>query len=614
MLVCSVLIYIAINTDVERIKLDTAAEFSSRVQHLETTIGQLETMATILSQSMAYTVTYYGHNPNGDILDYFEPQGELLSLKFIDEHYQSGLYTENPVNANQRKRLELLLKTGPYLPHFLHEEKIEKVAIYNHAPKAKLVYPNSNKESRIAFSKELKASYWQYFWEKHQNRNIYWKLIKVEDSYKLSLTVSVLDSVDGLVGLIQFIFSQDVFDQEIDPPSGPDSLVFLSEISSPPILIATTEYEKNEYSIGKTFNMQEGKELPKEIQALLQSLGDWVYQSDDYFVLSVPISGAFNLVYLTDAKGFSFLSSNLLQFSVLILIFLVFLGVFVDRLVFHNLTMLKQKDDSLTEKNRLLTTALSELEEAQQELIHKEKIVSLGNLVAGLAHQLNTPLSIVITAVTYIIESFNKFSSKLESGIRKSELKEFLQNGRESSLLISNNLAKATGLIDNFKLLASNESEDDISQFNVIEYTEAVLSGLRPTLDKRRIKSSINSSQDIHIYNYPVYYTQIIVQLVNNAVLHGLGYDGNIRIEIYKSNDLKGVMVDIIDDGKGIAQEDIDRIFEPFFTSKCVAEQMGLGLTIVHNLVSGKMSGAIKVSSDAGKGSCFSLYLPSLMP
>lgn len=612
MIVCSVLIFVAVNTDVQRIKLDTAADFSSRVQHLETTISKLETMATILSQTMTYTVDYHGRNNNEDVLDYFSLEGELLTLNYIDENYLSGLYARLPINQQERQRLALLLKTGPYLPHFLQEEKLEKVTIYNYSPTAKLVYPNNGLASKTEFQTELNDGLWEYFWQAHQHRNILWKLIKVNNSYKLSLTVSILDPEQGLVGLIQFLFSQNVFDQDIYQPSGPDSLVFLSELSENPLLIATTEYEDNEVSIGKKFVMEEGKELPQDMQILLKSVDDWVYQSDDYFLLSVRLASAFNLVYLTDSRGFSFLSSRLLKYGIVLLIILVFIGVFVERMVYRNLTVLKQKDDVLTMKNQQLTEAFDELEETHRELIQKEKIASLSNVVAGLAHQLNTPLSVAITAASYLTESLVKVTNKFNLGIKKSELEDFLVNTKESSLLISNNLDKSRSLVDNFKLLANEDSEDQLNLFSVVEYTKAVVQGLKPKLDERRIKLKINAESDIQVCNYSVPYTQIIVQLVNNAVLHGVEHDGNITINVAKDQDRHGVVVDILDDGKGIKKSDIDRVFEPFFTSKCAAEQMGLGLSIVHNLISGKMSGEIKVSSELGKGCCFSLYFPSL--
>jgi signal transduction histidine kinase len=106
--------------------------------------------------------------------------------------------------------------------------------------------------------------------------------------------------------------------------------------------------------------------------------------------------------------------------------------------------------------------------------------------------------------------------------------------------------------------------------------------------------------------------TQIIVQLINNALSHGLEHDGHLRIEINKNHESNGVLVNIIDDGRGIDKGEIDRVFEPFFTSKCAADKVGLGLTITHNLVLGKMRGEIKVSSVLNEGCCFSLQLPNL--
>jgi len=605
------LVYVAITIDIERTKLDTAGDFSASVQHLEATISQLETMATILSKSITHNVDY-DDKSDKDILDYFEQQGDLFSLKFIDDNYRSHLYTKRPINNEQKSRLELLLKTGAYLPHFLQEEKIEEIAIHNNSPQAKLLYPHNNKMSKQNFESELDNEYWQLFWKVHQKKNIYWKLIKRGEELKLSLTVSILDPVQGLVGIIQLLFAHDAFDQDIYYPDSASALVLLTENSPPYLLVASTKASGEDLSDERTFKLQVGRELPSAILALQNSLKGWVYQSDKYFMLSVPLSSAFNFIYLTDSKEFGLMSSRLMPFGLALIASLIFLGIFVERLVHKSLTALKQKDDTLMGKNQLLSTTLTELEETYQELIHREKIASLGNVVAGLAHQLNTPLSIAITAASYITESNEEFIKKFDSGLKKSELKEFLQKGYESSLLVSNNLDKTTHLVDNFKLLSNDESADELNLFNVVEYTEAVIQGFKPRLDARRIKSKINSEQGIKIYNYPISFTQVIVQLVNNSMLHGVESGGSITINIYKGEAKTGVFVDIIDDGKGIKKEDIDRVFEPFFTSKCVAEQVGLGLTIVHNLILGKMSGEIKVSSERGEGCCFSLYIPSL--
>jgi len=611
-ILCSALIYLAANADMERIKLDAAADFSSRVQSLEAITEHLENLATMMSHFMSYSVEYNYENKDYNIVESFQLNDEMLSLKYINDNYQSGLYIKPPINTNQHRKIKLLLKTGAYLPHILQEERIESIAIYYQSPQAKVVYPDMGNVSNLQFKKELKEGYWQSFWLTHQEDTVDWRLVTLDGINKLALSVSILTPAEGLVGIAQFIFPLDVFDQDIYQPSGPDSIVFLSEISTVPLLIATTQNENNSSAISSQFDMKKGLVLPNEVQSLLKSIDGWLYQSDDYFLLSVPISGAFNLVYLTDAKDLAIFSSNIFKYGVGLLIFVLFMAFYIERILHRNLTLLKQQDDILIGKNKLLVTTLSTLETTQQELIQKEKIASLGGVVAGLAHQLNTPLGIAITANSYINEATEKLTNKLNQGLKKSELTSFFDNIKESSRLVNNNLSRATGLVNNFKLLATDESEDEQCLFNVVEYTQAILLGFKLKFEERRIKSEVYSEQAIEINNYPVSYTQIIVQLINNALSHGLKDDGHIRIEIYKSSKFNGVLINIIDDGKGIDKEEIDRIFEPFFTSECSADKIGLGLTITHNLVLGKMRGEIKVSSVLDEGCCFSLHLPNL--
>ena len=610
-ILCFALIYLAANTELERIKLDAGADFSSKVQHLETTIEHLETMASVISNSMSHHVDYSPKESAIDIDELFDKENPLHTLKYIDDSYKSGLYVSSPLLKEQQNKLKVLLRTGSYLPHLLQEEKLEQIAIYFQNPEAKLVYPAADKNSPARFLQEQQSGYWQSFWDIHQHNTFHWKLIKIENSLKLSLTVSILEPNEGLMGLVQFIFSHEIFDPEINQANGPDSLVFLSEIAYPNLLVATTE--DDESSFIKKFSMQEGENLPSEIQLLLNSINSWVYQSDQYFLLSVPIAQAFNLVYLTDVKGLQVLSLTIFKYGIALLVFLILIGVYVDRVIYQNLATLKEQDDALTDKNKLLTSTLSSLESTQQELIQKEKIASLSSVVAGLAHQLNTPLSIAVTATSFISESTERITNKFNQGLKKSELETFLKDTYKSSQLVDGNLERASCLVDNFKLLASNESEDELCLFDVVEYTHAILQGFRPTFEQRRIKSNIESALDIKIYSYPTSYTQILVQLINNILTHGIESEGCITVNITKNAALNQIKVDVIDDGKGIEKGKIDRIFEPFFTSKPKIEQTGLGLTIIHNLVLGKMLGEIKVASEQGEGCCFSLTLPSII-
>lgn len=610
LIICVFLIGVLIKSDLERTKLDTAADFSSRVQHLETTIDQLEEMATILSQSLTFNFDFGG---KFDIDEYLKESGsDYLIIDSKHENYRSGLVSLKPKSDIEAKRLELLIRTGSFLPHFLIVDELESISIFLDKPLAKLSYPFESEGAIEQLSKEYSSAIYKEIWNSHRKQNIVWRMININGQVKLSLSAGVLAPEKGLVGIIQFIFPRDIFDAQLFKASGPDSLVFLTDELKPFGLIATTQYEDGDESVGKKFDMQVGKAIPKKLQNLLEETNDWVNQSQGYFLLSVPISDTFRLVYLTDEDSFSLMESDKLLFGILFILFLALVGVTFERLIHRQLGIILFKDKELSEKNELLIETLKDLEKTQEELIHKEKIASLSDVVAGLAHQINTPLSIAVTAATYISDSLNSIYEKIESGMKKSQLINLLDSGVESTTLINNNLSKVSALIDSFKLLSIDESENKVTRFNVIEYTEAVISGLKFFLDQKNIEVQLSGDTSIRVNNYAMSYTQIIVQLVNNSVEHGIERAGLISVNVEKSEEKLGVNIEFSDNGIGICKQDIVRVFEPFFTSVKASKQVGLGLTIVHNLVHGQMSGEITVESDIGKGFKVRLFIPSL--
>ena len=609
-IICTFLIGVLIKSDVERTKLDTAADFSSRVQHLETTIGQLEEMATILAQSLTFSFDFEG---SFDIDKYLKSSGsEFLIIDSTHENYRSGLVSQKPKSAQEAKRLELLIRTGSFLPHFLIIEELESISIFLEKPLARLNYPFESENAIEELLKEQDNGYHQEIWDSHRKQNIVWRMIEINGQTKLSLSAGILAPESGLVGVIQFLFPRDIFDQQLFKASGPDSLVFLTDDMKPFGLIATTQYEDSDNSIGKKFDMQLGNPIPKRLQRLLEETNDWVNQSQGFFLLSVPISGTFRLVYLTDEDSFSFMGSDKLLLGILFIVFLILVGVTFERLIHRQLDIILSKDRQLSEKNKLLIETLQDLEKTQTELLHKEKIASLSDVVAGLAHQINTPLSIAVTAVTYMKDSLDSIYEKINTGMKKSELMNLLDSGVESTTLINNNLRKVSSLIDSFKLLSVDESENKVTCFNVKEYTEAVISGLRFFLDQKNIDVEILGEESIRVNNYAMSYTQIIVQLINNSVEHGIERTGLIQVKIGKAKEKVGVNIEFSDNGIGICKQDIIRVFEPFFTSVKASKQVGLGLTVVHNLVHGQMSGEIKVESDLGQGFKVLLFIPSL--
>jgi signal transduction histidine kinase len=271
----------------------------------------------------------------------------------------------------------------------------------------------------------------------------------------------------------------------------------------------------------------------------------------------------------------------------------------------------KQRTAELTHANQQLKESMEELQKTQKFIIEHEKMASLGELVAGVSHEINTPIGIGVTMASTIMDEAKRFKKLVESGeIRKSDLDDFTEILKESSQILLNSMNNAHHLIQNFKQVAVDQSSNKNREFNVKEVIEEVYS----TLHHRTKTSSVSYELDVPDYlymnSYPGPLGQILTNLFNNSLLHGFEEQqaGEIKVSV---EDL-GQQVKIIheDNGSGIAETKIRRIFEPFYTTKLGQGGSGLGLSIVHNLVVHLLQGNIDVYSDKDNGTRFEIIVP----
>jgi len=279
----------------------------------------------------------------------------------------------------------------------------------------------------------------------------------------------------------------------------------------------------------------------------------------------------------------------------------------------QNLTKSWQKQTVvLQEMNEELTKTLKDLQATQKQLIESEKMAALGSLVAGVAHEINTPLGVGVTAASTLDQETELFISSCKTGLTRAILKDYIHTAKQSSKLILSNLTRAADLVYSFKQVAVDQTTLEKRDFNLKSYLKAVLRSLGPQLSRYTVE--IKGEEAIQLESYPGAFSQVITNLVMNSLTHAYqtGETGHLSFE-YKQNQSQAIMT-YSDDGCGIQPEHVDKIFDPFFTTARHQGGTGLGLHIVYNLVTQKLGGTIRCESQVGKGTTFTLRLPLETP
>ena len=262
-----------------------------------------------------------------------------------------------------------------------------------------------------------------------------------------------------------------------------------------------------------------------------------------------------------------------------------------------------------------LQHSLELLRSTQDQLIQTAKMAALGGLVAGVAHEINTPVGIGVTAASLLEEQTRACEALFQANtMKRSDLAAYFNIARESSEMILANLARASELIQRFKQVAVDQSNEEIRNISLRECLDNILLSLRPTLKKHDHKVHIHCPEGIVMRSYAGALEQMVTLLVMNSVTHGFEQMNNGQIHLDARE--RGGMIDVIfrDNGKGIPQEHLDRIFEPFFTTKRNRGGTGLGLHILYNLVTQTLGGQVHCKSSVGEGVKFNIAIPRTSP
>jgi predicted RND superfamily exporter protein/nitrogen-specific signal transduction histidine kinase len=276
----------------------------------------------------------------------------------------------------------------------------------------------------------------------------------------------------------------------------------------------------------------------------------------------------------------------------------------------------------LRKEKEELNNALELLKQTQEQLVESEKMASLGGLVAGVAHEINTPLSNAVVASTHLREEVDIIQKAIINGdITRSQLDDFLSSTDKACSLLYNNLSRAANLIQSFKQVAVDQTSQQKRLFDAKTYTEEVLLSIQPKFKKTDIQIQLDCEKDLKIEADPGSYAQVLSNLLMNSLLHAYDNDdeGIIHIAINrlpiqqtekKEQELCHLRIDYSDDGKGMDAKTLKRIFEPFYTTRRNTGGSGLGMHIVYNLVTQTLNGKISAQSKPGMGSQFLIDIP----
>lgn len=266
---------------------------------------------------------------------------------------------------------------------------------------------------------------------------------------------------------------------------------------------------------------------------------------------------------------------------------------------------------SLEEQTVKLQKEIEERKRTEKKLVQSEKMAALGDLVAGVAHEINTPLGIGVTGISYLNDATKIFQKQFEAGeATKSNLEKFLNDCEQACKVTLANLNRAAQLVNGFKQIAVDQSSDEKRPFNIKQYLDEILFSLYPRIKKTRHKVDVDVQNELEMNSFPGALSQVMTNLIMNSLLHGFEEKEEGLISITARQESEFIVFGYDDNGKGMTEEQQKKIFDPFFTTKRGAGGTGLGMHLVYNLVSEKLGGEISCVSEIDKGTSFTITVP----
>jgi signal transduction histidine kinase len=259
-----------------------------------------------------------------------------------------------------------------------------------------------------------------------------------------------------------------------------------------------------------------------------------------------------------------------------------------------------------------LTHKIDEVEMARNELLQSEKMASLGRMVAGFAHEINTPIGIAVGAISNGEGALNEIDRMLESEeVSEEALRAALATLRQGDQLAISNLRRAAALVQSFKRTSIDQASDEEREFSLRELVDDVFSALHNQLKRTQVNATVHCPESLKIKGAPGLLEQVLTNLMMNSLVHGFDNGllaGNITVEVSLANNR--LMIDYSDTGAGMSEVVLNKIFEPFFTTRRGQGGSGLGMYICYSIVTARLGGTIRCESQPGAGTRFLIEYP----
>ena len=275
---------------------------------------------------------------------------------------------------------------------------------------------------------------------------------------------------------------------------------------------------------------------------------------------------------------------------------------------------LQRTQQELVQRNQALSEALAILQSAQGELVRQERLASLGALVAGVAHEINTPLGVCVTATSHLEEELNlALAEQAEGALSEQGLGRFLEAADDAVRILKTNTQRAAKLIRGFKQISVDQSSGEMRTVDLADYLNEVLAALAPSLKGKSVSVNLECPSELSVHIHPGALAQVVTNLVLNSMLHGFEGRTSGLVSITASHEHDTLRLQYEDDECGMDASALNKLFDPFYTTKRGAGGSGLGAHIVHNLIVGPLAGRVNVSSEPGHGLRYDIRMPAAL-
>jgi len=271
-------------------------------------------------------------------------------------------------------------------------------------------------------------------------------------------------------------------------------------------------------------------------------------------------------------------------------------------------------NDELSQLYVAFNDMVKQLKENQKQILQAEKMASLGSMIAGVAHEMNTPLGIGITAVSKLKEDINWIDAKYQKDtMKRSDLEDYINHGHEGLSLVQANMQRCSKLINSFKQLSITKTNESQTSIDIIPIIQNVISPTGILNIPQSIKITLDATDEVNVNVDPDLLSLIFVNIISNILQHAFPQQsGEIHVKVEKSHGK--LLLDISDNGIGISNDDIEQIFEPFYTTRRNQGYVGLGLHIVYVILTQALHGTIKVESSPNNGAHFKIEIAEFNP